>query len=102
MMGGNQFHFTLITTYSSGRHLCTDPVVANSQCPSVCVCVWARGVICVCVCLCINVGLPLCPPPSPNEINGSVTALMYILKSSLLSSASLLPTRSYFEGRGGN
>lgn len=30
MMGENQFHYTLITTYSSGRHLCTDPVAANS------------------------------------------------------------------------
>lgn len=41
MMGENQFHYTLITTYSSGRHLCTDPVLANSalsQCVCVCVC----------------------------------------------------------------
>lgn len=28
--GENQFHYTLITTYSSGRHLCTDPLLANS------------------------------------------------------------------------
>lgn len=41
MMEENQFHYTLITTYSSGRHLCTDPVPANSV--PVCVHVWGLG-----------------------------------------------------------
>lgn len=41
MMEENQFHYTLITTYSSGRHLCTDPVPANSV--PVCVHVWGCG-----------------------------------------------------------
>lgn len=30
MMEENQFHYTLITTYSSGRHVCTDPGRANA------------------------------------------------------------------------
>lgn len=45
-VGGNQFHYTLITTYSSGRHLCTDPLLAKSaaqdlsfpRCVFICVC----------------------------------------------------------------
>lgn len=69
MMGENQFHYTLITTYSSGRHLCTDPVLANSAALAlsvpvcvllafVCVCMPMCG--CVNACVCVYVGLPLC------------------------------------------
>lgn len=57
MMGENQFHYTLITTYSSGRHLCTDPLLAHSAMlalVSVCVCV------CVCVRICLCVGVLMC------------------------------------------
>ena len=43
--GENQFHYTLITTYSSGRHLCTDPEPAELSVP-----------VCVCVCVCVCVG----------------------------------------------
>lgn len=72
MMGENQFHYTLITTYSSGRHLCTDPELANSAALAlsvpVCVCSCVRCVCmpkwgCVNVCVCIYVGLLLCPSP---------------------------------------
>lgn len=54
MMGENQFHYTLITTYSSGRHLCTDPLLAHSATlalVSLCVCVRMCAYMPMCGCL---------------------------------------------------
>lgn len=42
-MEENQFHYTLITTYSSGRHLCSDPGRDSSVPQWVHVGGWGRG-----------------------------------------------------------
>lgn len=89
MMGENQFHYTLITTYSSGRHLCTDPLLANSATlalVSLCVCVCVFMCVCVCMpmCGCLNecvhyTYVCLCVyPPNSNKINGSIITHIYI------------------------
>lgn len=85
MMGENQFHYTLITTYSSGRHLCTDPVLATSAALALSV------PVCVFMCLCVSVFVCVCERLSlqvyafmsfylvPNKINSSVMTHMYNL-----------------------